>query len=69
MVMEKSRCREEEPPKEDVKLVLAPQMGWGIMPNTVRESGNPVGILMKTGYSLSSVMFLCIQLPCWQCML
>jgi len=29
---------EEEPTKDYIKLVLAPQMGQGIMPNTVRES-------------------------------
>ena len=29
---------EEEPTKNYIKLVLAPQMDQGIMPNTVRES-------------------------------
>ena len=29
---------EEEPTKNYIKLVLAPQMGQGIMPNTVGES-------------------------------
>jgi len=33
-----SRRREEEPTKNYIKLVLAPQMGQGIMPNTVGES-------------------------------
>jgi len=37
MVMERSRCREEEPTRNYMKLVLAAQMGQGIMPNTVGE--------------------------------
>ena len=43
MVTGRSRCREaycrgEEPTKNYIKLVLAPHMGHGIMPNTVGES-------------------------------
>jgi len=38
MAMRRSRCREEEPTRYYIKLVLGPQMGQGIMPNTVRES-------------------------------
>ena len=36
--IESSQCREEKLAKNYIKLVLAPQMGQGIVPNTVRES-------------------------------
>jgi len=50
MLMEMSRCT-EEPTKSYMKVVLTPEMGQGIMPNTVREVGefhfwNWVGILV-----------------------
>ena len=38
MVMERSRCREEELTRNYIKLVFASEMGQGIMPDTVRES-------------------------------
>jgi len=44
MVMERSRCR-EEPTKNYIKLVLAPQMGRGIMLSG-KLSGNPVHRLL-----------------------
>ena len=34
-----SRCT-EEPTKSYMKVVLTPEMGQGIMPNTVRKLGN-----------------------------
>ena len=37
MVMEGVGIGEEEQTKHYITLVLAPQMGQGVMPNTVRE--------------------------------
>ena len=64
MVMERSRCREEEPTKNYIKLVLARQTGHGMMPNTVREgqgisflklSGNPVTVVKRVGCCFSLI--------------
>jgi len=59
--------REEEPTKNYIKLVLSPQMGQGIMPNTVREfhfsklSGNRSIVVMTVCLCLS--VCVCRQKP------
>jgi len=58
--MESSRCRLKRLTKNYIKLTLAPEMGQGIMVNTVRESQE--NSFLKLSFNVSVCLLLCCSL-------